>query len=390
MYEWLKELNKEEFYTPIEIDSDNKYYSDLKNKYKEILKIIKLNDKYNLIVKEIEKIQKNILEAIQDYYSGDLEKSIKSISTIIKELECNEYVVNTVKENMAFSDYMSFKKVCLNSKEYLKEDVYFFKARLCDDEKNFKFNEMLHIPFNNRGKVSTQRFSIPGLPSIYLGRSVYICWIELGKPADNTFNVSCVKLENDIKLFSIATNIEKINRYLSGINDSEEYDLNVKELIKTHLKVWMLSIATSYNIKEKNRNFRSEYIISQLMMLYLKNRNIDGIAYYSKRIPEQSGALKDLGVNVVLFSKYEKPKKDKEKEKVNVKINDNIYSRICEKIHITNSINFGEFKQVNFYSESWNINPIDIAGKQFQYRYTKFSELEEYLKLKNNLYSIKD
>lgn len=388
MYEWLKELNKEEFYTPIEIDSDNKYYSDLKNKYKEILKIIKLNDKYNLIVKEIEKIQKNILEAIQDYYSGDLEKSIKSISTIIKELECNEYVVNTVKENMAFSDYMSFKKGCLNSKEYLKEDVYFFKARLCDDEKNFKFNEMLHIPFNNRGKVSTQRFSIPGLPSIYLGRSVYICWIELGKPADNTFNVSCVKLENDIKLFSIATNIEKINRYLSGINDSEEYDLNVKELIKTHLKVWMLSIATSYNIKEKNRNFRSEYIISQLMMLYLKNRNIDGIAYYSKRIPEQSGALNDLGVNVVLFSKYEKPKK--EKEKVNVKINDNIYSRICEKIHITNSINFGEFKQVNFYSESWNINPIDIAGKQFQYRYTKFSELEEYLKLKNNLYSIKD
>lgn len=386
MYEWLKELNKEEFYTPIEIDSDNKYYSDLKNKYKEILKIIKLNDKYNLIVKEIEKIQKNILEAIQDYYSGDLEKSIKSISTIIKELECNEYVVNTVKENMAFSDYMSFKKGCLNSKEYLKEDVYFFKARLCDDEKNFKFNEMLHIPFNNRGKVSTQRFSIPGLPSIYLGRSVYICWIELGKPADNTFNVSCVKLENDIKLFSIATNIEKINRYLSGINDSEEYDLNVKELIKTHLKVWMLSIATSYNIKEKNRNFRSEYIISQLMMLYLKNRNIDGIAYYSKRIPEQSGALNDLGVNVVLFSKYEKPKK----EKVNVKINDNIYSRICEKIHITNSINFGEFKQVNFYSESWNINPIDIAGKQFQYRYTKFSELEEYLKLKNNLYSIKD
>lgn len=388
MYEWLKELNKEEFYTPIEIDSDNKYYSDLKNKYKEILKIIKLNDKYNLIVKEIEKIQKNILEAIQDYYSGDLEKSIKSISTIIKELECNEYVVNTVKENMAFSDYMSFKKGCLNSREYLKEDVYFFKARLCDDEKNFKFNEMLHIPFNNRGKVSTQRFSIPGLPSIYLGRSVYICWIELGKPADNTFNVSCVKLENDIKLFSIATNIEKINRYLSGINDSEEYDLNVKELIKTHLKVWMLSIATSYNIKEKNRNFRSEYIISQLMMLYLKNRNIDGIAYYSKRIPEQSGALNDLGVNVVLFSKYEKPKK--EKEKVNVKINDNIYSRICEKIHITNSINFGEFKQVNFYSESWNISPIDIAGKQFQYRYTKFSELEEYLKLKNNLYSIKD
>lgn len=388
MYEWLKELNKEEFYTPIEIDSDNKYYSDLKNKYKEILKIIKLNDKYNPIVKEIEKIQKNILEAIQDYYSGDLEKSIKSISTIIKELECNEYVVNTVKENMAFSDYMSFKKGCLNSKEYLKEDVYFFKARLCDDEKNFKFNEMLHIPFNNRGKVSTQRFSIPGLPSIYLGRSAYICWIELGKPADNTFNVSHVKLDDEIKLFSIATNIEKINRYLRGINDAEGYDLNVEELIKTHLKVWMLSIATSYNIKEKNRNFRSEYIISQLMMLYLKNRNIDGIAYYSKRIPEQSGALKDLGVNVVLFSKYDKPKK--EKVNVNVKINDNIYSRICEKIHITNSVNFGEFKQVNFSSESWNMKPVDIAGKWFEYRDTKFSELEEYLKLKHNLYSIKD
>lgn len=387
MYEWLKKLNNEEFYTPIEIDSDNKYYSDLKNKYKNIVDIIESDGKYNPFVEEIKEMQNNILEAIQDYYSGDLEKSIGTISTIIKELECNEYVVNTVKNNMAFSDYMYFKKECPYSKEHLKEEVCFFKARLCDDEKNFKFNDMLHIPFNNRGKVSTQRFSIPGLPSIYLGRSVYICWIELGKPADNTFNVSHVKLDDDIRLFSIATNIEKINRYLDGINDIEDYYLEFEELIRTHLKVWMLSIATSYNIKEKNRNFRSEYIVSQLMMLYLKNRNIDGIAYYSKRIPEQSGALKDLGVNVVLFAKYEKLKD--ENEELNVKINDNIYSRICERIHITNSVNFGEFKQVNFSSESWNMKPVDIAGKWFEYRDTKFSELEEYLKLKHSLHSIK-
>ncbi|MGL5257093.1 MAG: hypothetical protein ACRC76_08640 [Proteocatella sp.] len=378
MYEWLKKLNKEEFYTPIEIDSDNKYYSDLKNKYSEILKMIELNDKYNPIVKEIKKIQDNILKAIQHYYSGDLQKSIKSISTIIKELECNEYVVNTVKENTAFRDYMYFNKDRVKYlNQYLETDVDFFKARLCDDEKNFKFNDMIHIPFNNRGKVSTQRFSIPGLPSIYLGRSAYICWIELGKPADNTFNVSHVQLDDDIKLFSIATNIEKINRYLSGIDDMENYDLDFEKLIKTHLKVWMISIATSYNIKEKNRNFRSEYIVSQLMMLYLKNRNIDGIAYYSKRIPEQSDPLEDLGVNVVLFAKYEEGK-------------DELYSKICQKIKITDSVNFGEFKQIdkNIIYKNENLRTSDetevkipIAGGLASYSSTEFRYLEKHIKI---------
>lgn len=40
-YNWISELNKNDFYTPIEISSDNEYYENLKSKYYNIVEVIK-------------------------------------------------------------------------------------------------------------------------------------------------------------------------------------------------------------------------------------------------------------------------------------------------------------------------------------------------------------
>lgn len=79
--------------------------------------------------------------------------------------------------------------------------------------------------------VSTQRFSIPGVPCLYLGTTSYVCWLEMDKPHDSEFNV----------------------------------------------------YATSFSIKNKERKFKSEYIVSQLIMQCLSELLIDGIAYASKK-----------------------------------------------------------------------------------------------------------
>ena len=43
--------------------------------------------------------------------------------------------------------------------------------------------DIFHIPFEDRHKVPSHRYSIPGLPCLYLCGSLYACWEELGPPA---------------------------------------------------------------------------------------------------------------------------------------------------------------------------------------------------------------
>lgn len=297
---------------------------------------------------------------------------------ILDEVKDDKYIVENVKQNSAFKNYADLKKNRTTDLEnFIKEDVDFFKARVSDSEKHFSHNDMYHIPFNKRGKVATQRFSIPGLPCVYLGRSSYICWIELGKPADNIFNVSHIRLDDDIKIFNLATNIQRINQYFEGYKSGniDGYDIDFERLIKSHTILWMLSIATSYNINEKDRAFRSEYIISQLIMFNLKSMNINGIAYYSKRISEY--IKNELNINMVLFADYN-PEYDK----------NNTTSEICDKIKITNPVNFGEFKQTNANGISFKIsyyNSVELAGTFVDYRFTEFSRLESYIKTINGI-----
>lgn len=77
------------------------------------------------------------------------------------------------------------------------------------------------------------------------------------------------------------------------------------------LKLYMLSIATSYRIKEENRTFKSEYIISQAIMMACKKLGYDGVAYYSKRVDNELFAL--CAINLALFADYGKKNSSLEK-----------------------------------------------------------------------------
>jgi hypothetical protein len=54
---------------------------------------------------------------------------------------------------------------------------------------SFTKGDLFHIPFQLRHKVTRQRYSIPGLPCLYLGGSLYICWEELRRPSFESIHV---------------------------------------------------------------------------------------------------------------------------------------------------------------------------------------------------------
>lgn len=139
---------------------------------------------------------------------------------------------------------------------------------------------MLHIPLNLRGKASTNRFSMPGIPCVYLATTSYCCWLELNMPNKHNFYVSSFKIPTDLKVLNLC-----ISHGL--INGLSIYDNNNQlNLFKQMIAIWPLICASSFTISEKDRKFKSEYIISQLIMQCALEMGIDSIAYLSTKISD--------------------------------------------------------------------------------------------------------
>jgi len=71
-------------------------------------------------------------------------------------------------------------------------DGPFFRMRVAH-HRGLSAAEMFHIPFELRGLVAPQRFSINGLPFLYTARSLYVCWEELGRPPLSSVQASVIR-----------------------------------------------------------------------------------------------------------------------------------------------------------------------------------------------------
>ncbi len=208
----------------------------------------------------------------------------------------------------------------------------YYRARI---GANFQFKRtgMFHMPFEKREYVTTQRFSIPGLPCLYLSNSVYGCWEELGRPDINKMQVSRLKLENyRINILNLSLSPEYLNRHLK-ILTSEDFlrgEKTSKEtldeqdfLTLNYIMRWPLIAACSIKVDETARTFKPEYIFPQFLLQWVShNKEVDGIKYFSVRTNPSSEHDHSL------FANYAFPVKE-------------IKSKgLCE--HLTNSFSITE------------------------------------------------
>lgn len=361
-FKWIDELSKsncKEFSTPFRIAYDNEYLPELKAKLDRLIDAFKnagLKKKY---VDEITDYKNKIIESVKQYYKGD----IVDAQTIING------IIGDFKEGPAISGILD--SIALPSN---RNEIQFFRARLSENVVNYPASEMLHIPFNKRSIVKSGRFSIPGLPCLYLGNSSYDCWIEMGCPADHRFNVSPVALDNTQRVLNLSVTLYD----LFYLNNNMVFKSSTKEKngwLLNMLKLILLTFSTSYKVEEQNRNFKSEYIISQMIMLACKSMGLDGITYYSKQVSDERFAYA-VGVNLVLFADYS----GNEGEEL---------SSICEHIDIGDSFNFSMFKQLlpcQLYKEydlsithTPVIKNIGSVNRQIPYGETQFYEFDKYL-----------
>lgn len=236
-----------------------------------------------------------------------------------------------------------------------EDDTNWFRMRIQEKNKRtFSSNEMFHIPFQLRGKVNTQRYSLPGYPCLYVSRSIWATWEEMHEPNLSNF---CVSLLKPILKFKVLD--------LRIIDDSKLEKLDVEKVLCT----MPLIIACSIKVLYPDDNFKPEYIIPQLIMLALVDeQEWWGCAYTStQRNPLFQWSLHKLD-NLALPVKMVK--------------RDGLCTKLCDLFKITDATNY-EYEMLKhaFGTTFWSTdNDYGMHDEGEDYENSIFGQMEDRLK----------
>ena len=239
---------------------------------------------------------KNYREDIDNFYRDDTElcEEVKTVCLgICAAVDCSfrGYPAEAYKRFEGVMGVLSKNPLLIDEKDVNKELLY----RVVDVENAAVPNRqrIFHVPFSMRSKMSTQRYSIPGFPSLYLGTSVELCCMEMNKdPQRDYICVSRFELQTD----------ERINIFFdseqSPIFDNDEFkifDVSIKPdtaIKKTghddgkikYIKWYPLISACSYIRAMRDTPYSAEYIIPQLFLQWARSEYeeaVVGIKYFS-------------------------------------------------------------------------------------------------------------
>jgi hypothetical protein len=155
--------------------------------------------------------------------------------------------------------------------------------------------DLFHIPFEKRHKVPSDRYSIPGLPCLYLSGSLYTCWEELGRPPFHEVQAAAFWLKdpNSVKILNFA-NVPAHFLSCVNANDVEPVDggltkQDVERHISMSLVLWPLMASSSITEKHRRSPFKPEYLIPQMLLQWLRNNDeFDGVCYFSTNVRARS------------------------------------------------------------------------------------------------------
>jgi hypothetical protein len=267
------------------------------------------------------------------YLNGNVYESTSSLRKVLEEH--NPFLTTTISSNS-----VHFRSRYIESINFDKEDLF-------------------HIPFDKRGIIKTQRYSISGYPTLYLGSSVYVVWHEMGKP--NLDHLSFASFE-----FCSSLNYVDLtyDRYLNN----EIADININTIIN-----FPLILACSFKVQDEQNHFKIEYIISQMIMQYVKtNPNIYGVKFNSTKT-SNSHTGKPIGYNLAI--------------PVHSNKETGLCEALCNYLSVSEPVNYPEFILLNQGSymkehdkEVTKIDEIELVkGVKTHYSTTKLGKIEEFL-----------
>lgn len=295
-------LNDKGLYLPIRWNGSD-FATALDNLFIHYIKQIELLSSerghfYNPIqanVKDIKRVCGLLTKAVNHYLNGFPSKAYTSFERAMKIL---------MNKPLKIYQKSVMEQFETPGDHYRKDDgLKLFRVVSVDDNKPYSRVRVFHTPYNLRSKVSTNRYSIAGYPSLYLGTSLALCCEEIHmNPHQNFALASMFKLERTLEYTN--TNIRVIELgvkpqdflELNYANDSHDRRisqnlLNDSDIRSAYLLWYPLIASCSYIRTNKSDPFAAEYIIPQLLMQWVRNEigtnkgdeydQLVGIRYFS-------------------------------------------------------------------------------------------------------------
>lgn len=201
-------------------------------------------------------------------YHDDIKTTINSIKKCVKM-----YLFGDIHSsyNIFYYRWRILTERIENSITNIAEGDTYFKIRTTD-EKKLGRKDLFHIPFNKRGIIGNNRFSISGYPCLYLGRSIYTCWEELRRPSISNTWVTAFKFQKEMNVLDL-----RLCREIKTPAEEEGYYMLLPYIL-----------ASSIRTHEENVAFKPEYIIPQMLTHSViknghKSQKYFGVIYTSTR-----------------------------------------------------------------------------------------------------------
>jgi hypothetical protein len=148
--------------------------------------------------------------------------------------------------------------------------------------------EIFHVPFERRHLVATARYSIPGLPCLYLGGSAYACWLECNKPPLGSVHLSRFQPASGcaLRILDFGWRPAQIAALVHSGRYRHQLSMSsvASDLVVAHALCWPLLAACSTKVRYSDAGFKPEYIVPQLLLQWITSEtNIDGIRYFTTK-----------------------------------------------------------------------------------------------------------
>lgn len=220
-----------------------------------------------------EKITNLLIDVLNYYYNGYPDESYKAIKKLLKNVSFITKLSDSYEGFLLIKDLRMFEKVEYYRIREIKPIESVIPAK----------KDLFHAPFEKRGKVSTSRFSIPGFPCLYLGRSLQVCFLETN--SKDYIYASRFEINAD-QTYTRALNLTIPDIFTDSIYDNESdknYDAFCFLLTYPIIQICLFKVKTAC----ENDNFKPEYIIPQLMLQFVRKEGyFNSILYTSTKVTD--------------------------------------------------------------------------------------------------------
>ncbi len=148
---------------------------------------------------------------------------------------------------------------------------------------------LFHIPFQSVHLVREMRYSVAGLPSLYLGGSTDVCWRELREPDLAHIAVSrfYARPGTGLRVLNFGHRLPVFAAWVDNKPGDFVGPTTACAIIAAHVACWPLIAASSIRVPDPSRPERPEYIIPQLVLEWItRTHAYHGIRYFSTHYAE--------------------------------------------------------------------------------------------------------